>query len=291
MKNILIYGCGYWGKRILHPIQIKEKYNVAAYIDKNITDSHFNGIPIKNPDKICEYDFEYILVAIDDYREAKTLENALKCEGIKPEKIKLACYSPDCVELFSDQRSEFIKDIAEWIQEKRIEGNVAECGVYRGDSAKFLNQYFADRKLYLFDTFEGFEPKDLDFEVQNLQKGFNNSFFNEELFKNTSLDIIKEKMVRPENVIVKKGYFPESAYGVEDRFCFVNLDMDLYVPTLSGLRFFWDKMEEGGCILLHDYFHRGLQGVKKAVYDFECENNMTLNKMPIGDHISMALIK
>lgn len=60
---------------------------------------------------------------------------------------------------------------------------------------------------------------------------------------------------------------------------------------LSGLRFYWNKMEKGGCILLHDYFHDGLQGVKKAVDDFEYENHITLNKMPIGDHISLAIIK
>lgn len=61
----------------------------------------------------------------------------------------------------------------------------------------------------------------------------------------------------------KKRFFPESAEGIQDSFCFVNLDMDLYQPMLNGLRFFYDKMEKNGVILLHDYFHEGLQGVKK----------------------------
>lgn len=291
MKNILIYGCGYWGKKILHPLQVNYGYEVTGYIDKDINKSQFSGIPVKCPEQIADQDFDLIFVAIDDYDEAHTIETSLIEQGVEKEKIRLTCYSPEYIELFSDQRSEFIKDMAEWIQENHIEGNVAECGVYRGDSAKFINRYFADRKIYLFDTFEGFEHRDLSFETDNLSGGFNSSFFDEALFKNTSLDIIKEKMTKIENVIFKKGYFPETAYGVEDKFCFVNLDMDLYTPMLGGLRFFWDKMEKGGCILLHDYFHEGLQGVKKAVRDYEREKNITLNKMPIGDHISLAIIK
>ncbi len=291
MKNILIYGCGYWGRRILEPLLKKYEYRVLAYIDRNLNDSQFGGIPIKSFEEIFDYDFDLIFVSIDDYREAKIIEMSLKGLGIEEEKIKLVCYTPEYIELFSDQRSEFIKDMARWIQENHIEGNVAECGVYRGDSAKFINKYFSDRKLYLFDTFEGFEHEDLDYEIENLSEGFNDSFFNEDIFKDTSVDIVKRKMSKVENVMIKKGFFPETAADIEDSFCFVNLDMDLYTPMLSGLRFFWNKMEKGGCILLHDYFHDGLQGVKKAVDDFECENNITLNKMPIGDHISLAIIK
>ena len=57
-------------------------------------------------------------------------------------------------------------------------------------------------------------------------------------FKETSLDVVMAKMTFGENVIVKKGYFPETTEGIEDTFCFVNLDMDLYLPMLAGLRFF-----------------------------------------------------
>jgi len=38
----------------------------------------------------------------------------------------------------------------------KLEGSVAEVGVFRGDFAKRLNLLFPDKKLYLFDTFEGF---------------------------------------------------------------------------------------------------------------------------------------
>lgn len=54
------------------------------------------------------------------------------------------------------------------------------------------------------------------------------------------------KMPNRENIIVKIGRFPETAKGIEDTFAFVNLDMDLYEPTIGGLRFFYPRMAEGG---------------------------------------------
>ena len=41
-------------------------------------------------------------------------------------------------------------------------GECAEAGVFEGDFAKWINQYFPDRKLYLFDTFEGFDMRDIE---------------------------------------------------------------------------------------------------------------------------------
>ena len=48
------------------------------------------------------------------------------------------------------------------IAKKNLAGNVAELGVYKGKFARYLNQYFPDRLLYLFDTFEGFDNRDIE---------------------------------------------------------------------------------------------------------------------------------
>jgi len=57
------------------------------------------------------------------------------------------------------------------------------------------------------------------------------------------------------------------------------------------MRFFWDKMVMNGVILLHDYFHPDLPGVAQAVEAFEREKNCNIPKLPIGDGVSIALIK
>jgi len=50
---------------------------------------------------------------------------------------------------------------ARLIEHEGIPGSLAELGVYRGTTAKLLHALFPGRTLWLFDTFEGFDPRDL----------------------------------------------------------------------------------------------------------------------------------
>lgn len=45
--------------------------------------------------------------------------------------------------------------------------------------------------------------------------------------------------------------------GIEDSFCFVSLDMDLYKPTYEGLHYFYPRLNHGGYIFIHDCRNRG----------------------------------
>jgi hypothetical protein len=96
------------------------------------------------------------------------------------------------------------------------------------------------------------------------------------------------KLPHPENAVIKKGYFPETAAGLEDTFCFVNLDFDLYMPILAGLEYFFPRMVSGGIILVHDYFSEIYKGAKRAVNDFEKEHE-AVKLFPIGDGISIGI--
>ena len=78
--------------------------------------------------------------------------------------------------------------------------------------------------------------------------------------------------------------------GVNGTFCFANLDLDLYRPTLEGLRWFGERMVKSGVILIHDYFADNFKGVKQAVDEFmENRDRKNLHLMPIGDGISIAV--
>src|SRR5947209_3589089 len=120
----------------------------------------------------------------------------------------------------------------EEISKNNVAGNVAELGVYKGDFSKRLNTLFPDRKLYLFDTFSGFDDSDISIEQK---KGYSDG---SQDFSNTSIDLVLGKMVAPHNCIIKKGIFPQTVTGIEDSFCFVSLDADLFEPIYQGLRFF-----------------------------------------------------
>lgn len=89
-------------------------------------------------------------------------------------------------------------------------------------------------------------------------------------------------MPNPENIIIKKGFFPDTAEDIEDTFCFVHLDMDIYQSTMDGLQFFWPKMVEQGVIMLDDYHNDHCPGVKKAVDEFCAVNGVGVCFLPEG---------
>lgn len=176
----------------------------------------------------------------------------------------------------------FLQRFAERAYKEGIAGSVGEAGVFRGEFAKHINKYFHDRNCYLFDTFEGFTEHDIAREQKE-------SLTSAEYLKNVNIDDVLAKMPHRDKIILRVGRFPETAHGIDDRFAFVNLDM--YEPTIEGLRFFYPKMSEGGVILIHDYFSEAYPNIEQSVDDFEHELGARLHKIPIGDDISIAIVK
>ncbi|WP_218029211.1 TylF/MycF/NovP-related O-methyltransferase [Segetibacter aerophilus] len=167
--------------------------------------------------------------------------------------------------------------LANEIHDKNLDGNVAEVGVFKGEFARLLNQSFPEKILYLFDTFEGFS--ELDFQTANEPTKYKETAHN---FKDTSIDTVLAGMKNKSNCIIKKGYFPETALGLENEtFCLVSLDADLYKPIYDGLNFFYPRLTKHGYILVHDYNNKEYPGAKKAVQEFAAENK--LSPIPIAD--------
>ena len=85
-----------------------------------------------------------------------------------------------------------------------------------------MNEAFPESALYLFDTFEGFDERDIETDQQYDLSQTGSAALNEKL-KDTSVQIVLDKMPFPERCIVKKGYFPdttENARGHPFRVCF-----------------------------------------------------------------------
>jgi hypothetical protein len=164
---------------------------------------------------------------------------------------------------------------AQRILARNIPGAVAELGVYKGELAAVLNRLFPERTLYLFDTFEGFSQNDL---ADGQEKKHSVACVGE--FQDTDVDLVLSRMSHPEKVIVRKGYFPETAEGLEDTFALVSLDVDLYKPIMAGLRYFYPRLSPGGCIFVHDYNNRRYKGVKTAVEEFVDVTGAPLVQLP-----------
>jgi hypothetical protein len=190
-------------------------------------------------------------------------------------------------------RNCFLRNFSEIVYNKGILGSVAEVGVYRGAFAKIINSCFPDRKCYLYDTFEGFDERDVNDEISISNDAQAVSDWKKSMgnFSNTSADYVVRALPHPEKCVIKQGYFPETFGENNEIFCFVNLDCDLYNPIRSGLDSFFPQMAKGGVILVHEYFDdiSFLPGIRKAVDEFVSKNDCVT--VPIGDSQSIAIIK
>ncbi|MBM3848108.1 MAG: macrocin-O-methyltransferase [Verrucomicrobia bacterium] len=142
----------------------------------------------------------------------------------------------------------------------RVQGDIAELGVYLGGTARLLSQIKGDRRLFLFDTFGGMpEVKE---GLDKVQAG---------TFAETRLADVQRLMSGEKNVHFCAGFFPQSTKqlpGDAQKFSFVHLDADIYQSTLDGLTFFYPRLSPGGMIVAHDYRYLQCPGVKQAFTEF-----------------------
>ena len=172
-----------------------------------------------------------------------------------------------------------------WLQIERlkkdgIEGDFAELGVYKGETARVIHLCAPGRKLHLFDTFDGFPADDLREETGKA------AGYTTEHFADSKLEKVKQQFIN--NIDFHVGYFPDTASALEHaKFALVNIDADLYKPTAAGIEFFYPRLSPGGIILVHDY-NKDWPGLMKAVDDF-CRNNF-LAAVPVPDADSTIMI-
>jgi len=148
--------------------------------------------------------------------------------------------------------------------DEEIDGDFAELCVWKGNSAAILAAFAAEsgKRLFLFDTFAGFDRRDLIGDDKDERVAF----------EDTSIDFVREAVGHDEITTYVKGYFPDSitAEVAERRFALVHLDCDLYVPMKAALEFFYPRMPRGGMLILHDYSSGLWSGATHAVDEF-CE--------------------
>ncbi|MCT4643755.1 MAG: TylF/MycF family methyltransferase [Carboxylicivirga sp.] len=161
-----------------------------------------------------------------------------------------------------------IRFYAFWLQlkrisEKKIQGSIAELGVYKGETAKLIHHMLPDRNFYLFDSFSGLPKQvikeDCDGTVRPQTVQFDNT---------SPQEVLQYIDGDNAHLHIKEGVFPQTTEGMPDeQYALVHIDADLYQSTKDALEYFYPKLNQEGAIIIHDYNHNW-EGVKKAVDEF-----------------------
>jgi O-methyltransferase len=175
-----------------------------------------------------------------------------------------------CKELRSNQGMLLVQDDA-WAlysaacECRKIPGDFAEVGVFRGGSARLLAEAKGDKELHLCDTFEGLpEVSDVDQSI-NIA-GFQWRFQKGQMASN--MDEVKESLSKFVGIFFHSGIFPQdTACDIDNKkFSFVHLDVDTYRSMLNCIEWFYPRLNPGGCVFFHDF--QTAPGVKQAIREF-----------------------
>jgi len=169
----------------------------------------------------------------------------------------------------SAERKYFLRSLLSLVD--GLPGDTAECGVWNGAASWFICDHFtgSGRLHHGFDSFEGL-PQPTAVDGSYWRKG--------DCY--TTEDVARANL---SNFPVRlyKGWIPERFGEVADlRFCFVNVDVDLYEPTRDSIAFFYPRVVAGGVMLFDDYGSAMCPGAAKAIDEFMADRPEPLVEVP-----------
>jgi O-methyltransferase len=174
------------------------------------------------------------------------------------------------------KRLDNLQDCIQTVLRDRVEGDLIECGVWRGGACIFMRGVLAafgveDRKVYVADSFEGLPKPDSEKYPEDA---------GDRLFADADLAVSREIVennfrrygLLDEQVVFLKGWFKDTLPKAPiDRLSILRLDGDMYGSTMETLLSLYPKLSRGGFCIVDDY---ALLGCRKAVDDYRREHGI-----------------
>lgn len=223
--------------------------------------------------------YSHLRRIILDARQVLSLDHPLESYRL----LKLIRFVRPQYTMIKPPRLRVLYELSEAIDKQGIEGDIVECGVYKGGSAAIMAT--AQRKpmirnIWLFDSFEGLPPptqEDGEFERSNYYRGWCEGHVEdvEEVWKELSLP--------RERLHIVKGWFQDTfSYTDIPKIALLHIDADWYASVKISLEKFYPHVTRGGYIEFDDY--GSWEGCKKAVDEFFASHNIKA-KLKTRDNI------
>jgi hypothetical protein len=151
---------------------------------------------------------------------------------------------------------------------KGLDGNFAQCGVYKGEQAYFMAKA-TDKVVYLFDSFEGATEFD----------EFDNDFYKTMPFK-CAVEDCQNTLAGFTNVSINEGRVPLN-FDKVSKISLLHIDLDLHLPTKISLENLWSKIVDNGIVMV-DTHDNVATGVTKAITEFAESVGRELQVLPTG---------
>ena len=158
----------------------------------------------------------------------------------------------------------------------KVRGDVVELGCYKGTTSLFLTrlmmQHSSNRKLYVYDSFEGLPPKSAE-----------DSSTVGEQFVAGELHATKSELVRTfvkNNLpipIIKRAWFGDlTPSDMPDTISFAFFDGDFYDSIRDSFQACGDRFSSGATIVIDDYDSEALPGAARATDEWLRRNRTVI---------------
>jgi predicted O-methyltransferase YrrM len=164
-------------------------------------------------------------------------------------------------------------------QALKLPGDVVECGIFQGVTsvlmARLMDIRQSDKKLFLFDSFEGLPEPDRRVDAsQRFQKGGWSA-------GRAEVEALLARHNVLQRCVIHEGWFADTLPKLDagQRFCFAYIDADLYASTVDCLKHLWQRLGPQSVAVFDDYHHPS-GGVRKAVDDWLVDTGEILHVGP-----------
>ena len=180
-----------------------------------------------------------------------------------------------------------LDSLPKFLKKFDVEGDIVEFGTFSCESAIFLSQTFPQKKIYTIDHFEGLErtnktlPKSSNWSEGMFSLSHPIFLGNNRVPKNKEEALKKLEPYKNVQMIISDVHklTHPSDYGIS-KISIVNLDVDIYEPSVSSLEFV-TKCEWNKIFIRFDDWHGGekdydeherlafIEWIEKYNYKFE----------------------
>ena len=166
----------------------------------------------------------------------------------------------------------------------KIGGAIVECGIFKGASFSRFAMYrkimnLGNKGLIGFDSFGDFPETNYE-DDKILRSNFievtgGKSISKEQLLKVLKIKECEQKIELHEGDITKT--VPEFVMNNPDlKISLLNLDVDIYEPTVTILEYLFPKISLGGVLILDDY--NSFPGETNAVNEYFADKNIKVQE-------------
>ena len=156
---------------------------------------------------------------------------------------------------------------------KDIQGDIVECGVWKGVMLSYMATVFPDRTIWAYDSFEGvpsnkdqtkypdkYSFREIDWATCCPELAADVSFLHEAF--------VKYEVPNTNRIQIVKGWFKDTLPNATQQIALLRADGDLYSSTYEILEYLYPLVVKGGFVIFDDYC---IPESRQAIHDYFCK--------------------